>query len=357
MVIPRLIQCYAVVFPISYCVHASIYLVFTRISPKNVRIGGAVLIAVLLIGSAYVLPGINFPNTKAVNAALTDELLANYVAKDTDGEGLPDWQEALYGTDINKSDTDGDGINDAEAVRQGLLTPRTLSEQLPEEPIGEEDFPVDPAASGSITDQFARAFFEAYVQTSNGRTLSTEEEQALADRLVADFTTRASRALNSTYTSVSVRRNPAASVTGYAEAVELVLRQNDVRTGEGQPMELMQGLIERGEEDARDSLARLGDMYGKIEQDLLALQVPPELVDDHLLLVRSFDELQRATELVTRYEEDPLGVMGALAIYQPASRGVMRALDGIANAVLAFGEPEPGGPGTLIINVVRSAQM
>lgn len=36
---------------------------------------------------------------------------------DTDGDGLPDWQEGLYGTDPKKSDTDGDGTLDGEEIR------------------------------------------------------------------------------------------------------------------------------------------------------------------------------------------------------------------------------------------------
>lgn len=327
-----------------------------RISPRNVRIGGAVIIAVLLVAGAYVLPGLRIPETKTVNAELTDELLANYVSKDTDEDGLPDWQESLYGTDINEPDTDGDGISDGDAVRQGLLTPRTLHEQLPEEPITEEDFPTEEAAPGSITDQFARAFFEAYVQASNGRTLSEEETRELTARLVQDFTMRASRALNSPYTSVSVKRSPSASVQGYAGAVEAVLLQNDVAEEESRPLELAQDLIERGKEDARGKLMRLGDAYGKVEQDLLALQVPPELIEEHLLLIRSFDELQRATNLVARYEQDPLGVMGSLAIFQPSSRSALAGMEAIANAVLAFGEPATGAPGFMLVNVARSAQ-
>lgn len=39
---------------------------------------------------------------------------------DTDGDGLPDYEELEVGTDPNRSDTDGDGIPDSWEVRQGL---------------------------------------------------------------------------------------------------------------------------------------------------------------------------------------------------------------------------------------------
>lgn len=39
--------------------------------------------------------------------------------KDTDGDGVPDSVEAIYGTDANNPDTDGDGYNDGAEIRTG----------------------------------------------------------------------------------------------------------------------------------------------------------------------------------------------------------------------------------------------
>lgn len=38
---------------------------------------------------------------------------------DADQDGLPDWEEKLWGTDVNSSDTDGDGTSDGEEVKLG----------------------------------------------------------------------------------------------------------------------------------------------------------------------------------------------------------------------------------------------
>ena len=37
---------------------------------------------------------------------------------DADRDGLPDWKERLYGSDINKPDTDGDGTGDGDEIAQ-----------------------------------------------------------------------------------------------------------------------------------------------------------------------------------------------------------------------------------------------
>lgn len=44
-------------------------------------------------------------------------------AVDTDGDGLSDQEEALFGTDINSVDTDGDGLSDYEEVKTYLTNP------------------------------------------------------------------------------------------------------------------------------------------------------------------------------------------------------------------------------------------
>ena len=44
--------------------------------------------------------------------------LGEIIDKDSDGDGLKDWEEALWGTDPNNPDTDGDGILDGAEIQQ-----------------------------------------------------------------------------------------------------------------------------------------------------------------------------------------------------------------------------------------------
>ena len=80
-------------------------------STKAGSITIAVAFAVIVITGAWFLskPG----GASLANAESTEALLKSYAIQDTDGDGLPDWEESLYGTDPKKADTDGDGIGDA----------------------------------------------------------------------------------------------------------------------------------------------------------------------------------------------------------------------------------------------------
>lgn len=72
-----------------------------------------------------------YPDTDSDQDGMVDEeeienglnpLLASDVAYDADADGLPDWQERLWGLDSNNPDTDGDGDSDGyEYERLGLL--------------------------------------------------------------------------------------------------------------------------------------------------------------------------------------------------------------------------------------------
>lgn len=333
-----------------------------KISERTLRISAASFLALLLVGGSYLLSGPTIFTHNTANAESTEELLKAYSAKDTDGDGLPDWQEALYGTDPNKADTDGDGISDGEAARKGMLTPNALASQLPGSqqgtttPLTSADLPgVDPAPD-SITEQFSQAFFQSYVQASNGTPMTAEAQQALTQQLLADFSARAAQVLASPYTVVAVHTKRDEDLSTYASSVEQILKDNEVAEGAGDPLVLMNDLLQNSSESARKKLTTLANAYGAIRDGLLATTVPPAYADEHLELIRSFDSLSKATMMITRYEKDPVGVLGALTLYKPADQGVIHSLSGIATGLLAQGEPAPGEPGAYIIAAVRLSQ-
>ncbi|HEY0011049.1 MAG TPA: hypothetical protein VGB97_04055 [Candidatus Paceibacterota bacterium] len=326
------------------------------ISSRNVRIGGASLIALLLVVGGYVLPGIGAPNTKTVNAALTDELLADYVAKDTDNDKLPDWQEVLYGTDSNTADTDGDGITDGEAVRQGLLTPVSLAAELPTNNAATEDIPGEPPAPGSFTEQFSRSFFEEYMRANTGEPLDDSSKEAVVTKLLGEFTRKAAASLTSSYTRVSMRTDAFGSATTYAGNVERAL-DIAIPTAPNSDMFLLtQAVIEQGDEAAAERLDVLGGQYLAAARALLAVPAPPGLVESHLRLVRAFEQAGRAAKAVSTYKTDPLLTMGALSVLLPARTDILLSFDQIAGEVILQGEPLPGNPGFYIVDTVRREQ-
>lgn len=329
-------------------------------SERTLRIFGASSIAILSIGTAYVLSGPTpFDGLIGrVEAQSTEEILAAYAAKDTDRDGLPDWQEALYGTDPAKTDTDGDGISDAVAVAQGLVQPNALASQLPDDPsvdggVDVDEIPgVDPAP-GSITERFSRVFMERYAAASRGAPMDEAAQQALVQQLLQEFSRDASAALVSRYALVSIRTSSAVSLTDYAGQVEQIMRDNDIAGPDGDPLPLMQALVVNEDASARRKLAAVGSAYRSMADQLLAVSVPPILADEHLTLVRSLDELAKSTSIVVAYEEDPLGTLGAIGAFQNASAALAGSISAVATEIVRTGEPDSGMPGELLVGIAR----
>ncbi len=334
-----------------------------KVSERTLRISAASFLALLFVGAAYFLSGPTFLDRNTANAESTEELLKAYSTKDTDGDGLPDWQEALYGTDPSKADTDGDGISDGAAAQKGLLTPNALSSQLPSgdqgtttAPLTDDDFGGVPApAPGSITEQFAHQFFQQYMETSGGQPLSEDDQQTLINSLLATYSQQVGELITSKYTEVSVHTDPSLNVQAYAASIENTFSAN-IPTEDNDILVLSQELIQNDDASALAKLQKLQDAYRQLTLDLLALQVPPQLVGSHLALLRATDSVSKTVALIQGYKKDPVATLGAIPTLNASRNSIIDAIKAIATAVLAQGEPTPGTPEADLVQLARSAE-
>jgi len=321
---------------------------------RTLHLALASSVAVAFIVSAYVFSGPFSFRPSTVDAATAESLLKAYATKDSDTDGLPDWQESLYGTDPANPQSVKAGVQDGDAVAQGLVKPKFESAPLPA-PVTAESIPGTLPTDDSVTAQFSQAFFKSYME-AGGQAMTAADQQALLARLMQDFTVRAQKLIVSPYTLVSVHTDTTVSVISYADTVENIILTNDVAADAGNPLDLMDAYINHGDTTARTRLITLGESYGAVAKALANAQVPPNLSNTHLMLMQSFDSLARATRLAANYEKDPIAVLGALTIYQPASTSIVKAFNDLATVILAGGEPAKGMPGAIIVNFARSSQ-
>lgn len=329
-----------------------------KISERTLRITAASVLALLMVGASYLLSGPNFLTSHFANAESTDDLLKAYASKDTDGDGLPDWEEALYGTDPNKAISNSFGIPDGQAAREGKLTPNALASQLPGEDQGtatltDADFGGTPApAPGSITDQFSKEFLQEYLEASNGQPMDEDTEQALVDKLMQQFSQQAAGSMQSSYSQVSIHTSNVTTSISYASEVEAALTENDPGITD-QPLDLMGQLIQGNDLSAQKKLTTISVSYQKMALQLKNATVPPSLISTQLQLVKSLEELSRSTSIVSNYQKDPLATIGAFSVYKSASQNLSQGIDSLANVLLSQGEPQEGDPGFLIVNLAR----
>lgn len=303
---------------------------------RTISILVAVLIAGGFIGTAFYLTT-SSSLLSSVTAQSTDELLREYAALDSDGDGLPDWQEALYGTDPHNPESVQPGMTDAEAVRSGLVEPLFLTEASVAASMENVDIPGATAAPNSLTDRFSRLFFEQYLSSRQSREPSAEE--------MADFVTAASRELVESgtvtflSTSAVVRsRDDAIAAGEYVRAVDAVLLSSGGAAGKDE-LDAFRRLM-NGETSAAAEIISIADVYRTSAEGMRSVSVPPRLASAHAEAVSAIYGLgESLTELAT-FESDPLLAFVALGKYAEHSDRLRAAFITLSRELPTLGHPQ-----------------
>ncbi len=313
-------------------------------SIRTISIALSLLVAIGLIAGAFVVSS----PPPSVSAEDTEEILRAYAAKDTDNDGLPDWQESLYKTDPNNPESVQEGMKDGEAVEAGLVKPQFESEDVPTPPDA-SSVPGEAPVAGSLTEQFSRVFLETIVSQSGGKPLTDADQQALVTFLLNDLSVKIAEVLKSKYTITSISQSATADVPTYLGAVENILVAYQPPENSSDFLMLAQAYVEKGEEAAGPKLRVLAKAYGNRTEALHRLTVPASLANEHLVLLRSFDTFSKVALSVANYKDDPLPVMGALALYRPTAQELMNAFETLAGVVRTNNMGTDGGVGYVLL--------
>ncbi|MBI4132749.1 MAG: hypothetical protein HY473_01445 [Candidatus Sungbacteria bacterium] len=100
-------------------------------------------------------------------------------AKDSDGDGLKDWEEALYGTALENPDSDGDGTPDGKEIAEGRDPLKPGPNDKINRPVAEESAQgrSGTAANDNLTQNLAKNLLESGILNAvdqEGRLSSTE---------------------------------------------------------------------------------------------------------------------------------------------------------------------------------------
>lgn len=270
----------------------------------------SLLIAAGCIAAAFFLSGTN--TIAPANAESTQELLRAYAAKDTDADGVPDWQESLYGSDPANPNSIDPSMTDKEAVAAGKAELRFRSEE-PE--LSMEGVPGIEAAPNTLTDRFAQEFLGNYLLTHGGGVPTTEALAAFVD----DAITSLDEDAVPHFSASSIGSAPA----GTALTTYLVAAENGLFSAAASApySELMYfaDAVYKDDKDALVALKGIAASYEKVAASFAAVPAPPEA---RALQLRAANALARMSDVVGKmavYGSDPLLAFVGLGQYEDAA--------------------------------------
>ena len=321
------------------------------------RVTAALLFSAALIIVAYQLArGIGHPPVALASEEAA--LLAAIATKDTDADGLPDWEEALYGTDPRVADTRGLGMTDSAAVAAGLIVPKAIADITTTPSIAPGVSPgygLPPAAAeGTLTDAFAKQFFTFYLDAKaakGGAALSESELQAIQQQTLDALKSAVMIAPNfKSVRDLEVIGSDTDALKSYAAAAEAVLMANKNSATKGE-IGYLKDALEKGDASAYEHIASIAKAYRESAAGLTQLPVPAVIAGDALALINALARISEINMDFTKVPTDPLAAIFALGQYPDAVEQLARALANISKAYITV-QFAPGEAGAAFVNIV-----
>ena len=292
-------------------------------STRTMFIGGSSLLSLMLIGTVYALSGPLPFNISRAGAESTHDLLVAYASKDNDSDGLPDWQEALYGTDPNNARSVNPSLSDADAVAQGLVQPKFATATTTA--IDGNSIPGIDAGPTTLTDQFSRQLFGQYLKNRGATQPTPAEIATFVQQGAAQLKKSQVRQVAFNQGQVRVSGTGPDALLVYAADGEKVLSATKIdvsKTG----LEFFSDVVNKNDVSALKKLRGYGTGYAEIARSLMKITVPKERAASHLALANSLMHMSSSVLDWAEINNDPLRAMLGLAQYQDDSVVLGRAL-------------------------------
>lgn len=246
----------------------------------------------IIIGSCILLGGVIFLSSFVIgrkkeikNLAELQNINSQQMLQDldTDNDGLPDWEEALWLMDKNNPDTNGDGVLDGQEV---LLKRKEIQNVYNLNSLKDEKL--------SETDKVARQLLTLAlnIQSQTGENISEQEIAKLAENFISDFEIQPLTVFKESDIVVSTIVSP----KEYYNAMKIALApiQNEQSK---QDLLIFEKAITLNQEKILNDMGPIINNYYKASENLKKVVVPKEIASTHILYMNAV--LQRSVALLS----------------------------------------------------------
>ncbi|MBP6884835.1 MAG: hypothetical protein KBC17_03355 [Candidatus Pacebacteria bacterium] len=250
----------------------------------------------ILIGSSYFGSKKNFQSNKNMSAVADNgNTIGDVIRRDSNGNGIPDWEETLWGFDPK-----GNGSANKKAIEEKKLI------AVPNGALAE--------AQSSLTEneKFSQDLLTTVVALQTSGSLTPEVLSTLGQSLEIDLDSR--KTPKNVYTkddiSVYTKDTRVEYQTYRAQFKRLVLRYEN--SGMQNEFDIISvGLDENAPADSMEELLPIAEAYINFGKEIIALDTPVDAVPTALALANVSDHVGKSLiKLSKLYTDSMAGVVG-----------------------------------------------
>jgi len=287
-------------------------------SKKFFRLLGSFLVIALIFFVAYKMFSnkSKYATTRDNGKLLVDRLalagltVDQLVKKDSDNDGIQDWEETLWGTDKNNPTTTG--INDATYIEN-------KKKELNINPTKDE-------AGLTETEKFAREFFTAYVAMKANGAIDTNTinnfSSALGQKVVTPD-------LINKYSLKDIKTadiNTKEEKTKYYQSMKSLFESFKTK-GVGQELDIINTqLTSPAGSKNPDKLTPISEAYKDFAKKVIDITVPSDLTEEHLKIANSANNTGISILGMTKITSDPIVGLSGISQYQKYSGDLISAV-------------------------------
>lgn len=287
----------------------------------------APLVSIALIAGLYMLYTRDAPADTAapVQAQLRGDSLSiqrTIAETDSDGDGLMDWEETLWGTDPHNPDTDGNGITDNDQVSHEGATFLASADTR-----SNNSQATIATTTPNTTDMVARELFGTYLSMKQTGGASRETLLALAERVAERSDIYARPPVFTIHDIVQTTVDTQEAVRAYDTAVRAGLQPFEKHAAnKTNELLLISKVVESDNPEAKAELDAVVDDLETLLENLKAIPAPPSVATMHLDLINGLAFFSYCLDAFANLRTDPLRAATAAKLYPEAEQQFADAL-------------------------------
>lgn len=235
------------------------------------------------------------------------ETIGDLISKDTDADGILDWEENLWGTDPSKKETTP-GISDKETVA------KLKAEKEREEPSPSSTTP--DAGNLNKTDQFSRELFSTVTALSQGGPVDPATLQELGASLAEKIRNTPAQKVFLVSDIKVVKNDTRQDIIKYDDTLNNIYKKHPL---ERSVSEVLQDFIIDEENVDTTALKNLDPINIQIKaaiSDIVKMSVPQSLAELHLDFLNKLQMLSENIDNIKLYETDILLALSGISQYE-----------------------------------------
>ena len=256
------------------------------------------------------------------NNAKSVVVVKDIISKDTDGDGLKDWEEPLWGMDPKKIDTNGNGKTDLEEVReaQSALSANNKAQDQESKEMGSTE---TGRTALDVVQLISSLYQSGSLSENNVADVQKQIEEYIKDRGEVDHYK------TSDIKSVPLNKDNAII---YVKAINSIFGKYKIDDKDFSYVLLsLRQYLEDGTGDTE--YLKLEKKYHTLAEELSKVPVPDNTVSTHLSVINSIYNVGEFFTDVRAHENDPIRTLSATVNYESILKKLSSSMNALINLI------------------------